>query len=159
MTRMPFYIDASSTITIQQLRSKLFKMQRDYGIKLCVIDYLQLINGNGNKDRQNEVSEISRQIKQIARETNIPIVCLSQLSRKAEAREDKRPMMSDLRDSGAIEQDADIISFLYREDYYDKTLSDLEKEKTELIIAKHRNGSTGTVELRFTKDFGVFRDF
>ncbi|ABC01225.1 replicative DNA helicase [Mycoplasma capricolum] len=160
---IPIYIDATPGISTQEIRSKLYKMKRDYDIKLCVIDYLQLIVGSQNKDRQNEVSEISRQLKQIARETSIPIICLSQLSRRAETREDKRPMLSDLRDSGAIEQDADIVAFLYRDDYYKKDQSDnqsnLEKEKTELILAKHRNGATGTVFLRFIKDFGVFRDW
>ncbi|WP_434325935.1 replicative DNA helicase [Mycoplasma leachii] len=160
---IPIYIDATPGISTQEIRSKLYKMKRDHDIKLCVIDYLQLIVGSQNKDRQNEVSEISRQLKQIARETSIPIICLSQLSRRAETREDKRPMLSDLRDSGAIEQDADIVAFLYRDDYYKKNQSDnqsnLEKEKTELILAKHRNGATGTVFLRFIKDFGVFRDW
>lgn len=134
-------------------------MKRDYNIKLCVVDYLQLIPGSNYKDRQNEVSEISRQLKQIARETQIPIICLSQLSRRAETREDKRPMMSDLRDSGAIEQDADLVAFLYREDYYNKELSESDKQKTELIIAKHRNGATKTVELRYIKDYGKFMDW
>ncbi|WFQ91351.1 replicative DNA helicase [Mycoplasma feriruminatoris] len=159
LEQIPIYIDATPGISTQEIRSKLYKMKRDYNIKLCVIDYLQLIVGSSNKDRQNEVSEISRQLKQIARETSIPIICLSQLSRRAETREDKRPMLSDLRDSGAIEQDADIVAFLYRDDYYKKDLTDLDKEKTELILAKHRNGATGTVFLRFIKDFGVFRDW
>ncbi|CAE77565.1 replicative DNA helicase [Mycoplasma mycoides] len=159
LEEIPIYIDASPGISTQEIRSKLYKMKRDHNIKLCVIDYLQLIVGSQNKDRQNEVSEISRQLKQIARETSIPIICLSQLSRRAETREDKRPMLSDLRDSGAIEQDADIVTFLYRDDYYKKDLTDLDKEKTELILAKHRNGATGTVLLRFIKDFGVFRDW
>ncbi|QVK09253.1 replicative DNA helicase [Mycoplasma mycoides] len=159
LEEIPIYIDATPGISTQEIRSKLYKMKRDHDIKLCVIDYLQLIVGSQNKDRQNEVSEISRQLKQIARETSIPIICLSQLSRRAETREDKRPMLSDLRDSGAIEQDADIVAFLYRDDYYKKDLTDLDKEKTELILAKHRNGATGTVLLRFIKDFGVFRDW
>ncbi|WFQ96351.1 replicative DNA helicase [Mycoplasma feriruminatoris] len=159
LEQIPIYIDATPGISTQEIRSKLYKMKRDYNIKLCVIDYLQLIVGSSNKDRQNEVSEISRQLKQIARETSIPIICLSQLSRRAETREDKRPMLSDLRDSGSIEQDADIVAFLYRDDYYKKDLTDLDKEKTELILAKHRNGATGTVFLRFIKDFGVFRDW
>ncbi|QVK01905.1 replicative DNA helicase [Mycoplasma mycoides subsp. capri] len=159
LEEIPIYIDATPGISTQEIRSKLYKMKRDHNIKLCVIDYLQLIVGSQNKDRQNEVSEISRQLKQIARETSIPIICLSQLSRRAETREDKRPMLSDLRDSGAIEQDADIVAFLYRDDYYKKDLTDLDKEKTELILAKHRNGATGTVLLRFIKDFGVFRDW
>ncbi|QQY78177.1 replicative DNA helicase [Mycoplasma mycoides subsp. capri] len=159
LEEIPIYIDATPGISTQEIRSKLYKMKRDHNIKLCVIDYLQLIVGSQNKDRQNEISEISRQLKQIAREVDIPIICLSQLSRRVETREDKRPMLSDLRDSGAIEQDADIVAFLYRDDYYKKDLTDLDKEKTELIIAKHRNGATGTVLLRFIKDFGVFRDW
>ncbi|EOA07250.1 Replicative DNA helicase DnaC [Mycoplasma yeatsii 13926] len=159
LNKTPIYIDPTPGITIQQIRSKLYKMKRDHDIKLCVVDYLQLISGSNYKDRQNEVSEISRQLKQIARETQIPIICLSQLSRRAETREDKRPMMSDLRDSGAIEQDADLVAFLYREDYYNKDLGESEKQKTELIIAKHRNGATTTVELRFIKDHGRFMDW
>lgn len=159
LNKTPIYIDPTPGITIQQIRSKLYKMKRDHNIKLCVVDYLQLITGSNYKDRQNEVSEISRQLKQIARETQIPIICLSQLSRRAETREDKRPMMSDLRDSGAIEQDADLVAFLYREDYYNKELSESDKQKTELIIAKHRNGATKTVELRFIKDYGKFMDW
>ncbi|UWD35126.1 replicative DNA helicase [Mycoplasma cottewii] len=159
LNKTPIYIDPTPGITIQQIRSKLYKMKRDHDIKLCVVDYLQLIAGSNYKDRQNEVSEISRQLKQIARETQIPIICLSQLSRRAETREDKRPMMSDLRDSGAIEQDADLVAFLYREDYYNKDLSESDKQKTELIIAKHRNGATTTVELRFIKDHGRFMDW
>ncbi|WP_031542446.1 replicative DNA helicase [Mesoplasma photuris] len=158
------FIDDTPGITIQQIQSKLHKLKRDHGVTLCVIDYLQLITtpGASGSDRQNEISNISRQLKRIARDTGIPIVCLSQLSRSVEKREDKRPMMSDLRDSGAIEQDADIIMFLYRKDYYEnKSQEEREADPidaTELIIAKHRNGSTGTVELTFNKAFGKFVD-
>lgn len=158
------FIDDTPGITIQQIQSQLHKMKRDEGINLCVIDYLQLIStpGSNGENRQNEISNISRQLKKIARDVNVPIICLSQLSRSVEKREDKRPMMSDLRDSGAIEQDADIVMFLYRDEYYknkvveDKTTHNL--QETELIISKHRNGSTGTVKLTFNLEFGKFLD-
>ncbi|WP_026389416.1 replicative DNA helicase [[Acholeplasma] multilocale] len=158
------YIDDTPGVTVQQIQSKLHKLKRDHNITLCVIDYLQLITtpGSNGSDRQNEISNISRQLKRIARDTGVSIVCLSQLSRSVEKREDKRPIMSDLRDSGAIEQDADIIMFLYRPEYYqNKTADELIADpisETELIIAKHRNGSTGTVELSFNKAFGKFID-
>ncbi|WP_027063524.1 replicative DNA helicase [Mesoplasma seiffertii] len=158
------FIDDTPGITIQQIQSKLHKLKRDHEVELCIIDYLQLITtpGASGNDRQNEISNISRQLKRIARDTGIPIVCLSQLSRGVEKREDKRPLMSDLRDSGAIEQDADIIMFLFRDDYqnHNRTPEQIEDpiSEVELIIAKHRNGSTGTVELYFDKAHGKFTD-
>ncbi|QIN46407.1 replicative DNA helicase [Mycoplasma capricolum subsp. capripneumoniae] len=153
------YIDDSALLTTQQIRTRLYKLKKEQNIELCVIDYLQLIKSLEEKDKQNEVSEISRQLKQIARELNIPIICLSQLSRRVETREDKRPILSDLRDSGAIEQDADIVTFLYRKSYYDKkedSNKNLKIEPTELIIAKHRNGATGTIIFNFEKQYGIF---
>ena len=130
------------------------KLEKDIG--LIVIDYLQLIQGtNGkNSSREQEISEISRSLKIIAKELNVPVIALSQLARATEKRDDKRPMLSDLRESGAIEQDADIVMFLYRDDYYNK-----ESEKrniAEVIIAKHRGGSTGTVELAWMGNFTKF---
>ncbi|AXK50702.1 replicative DNA helicase [Spiroplasma alleghenense] len=161
--KMNIVIDDSPGINILQIQSKLRKMKRDFDIDLCVIDYLQLISTIGNGDnRQNEIATISRQLKKIAREIEIPIVCLSQLSRSVEKREDRTPIMSDLRDSGAIEQDADVIMFLYREAYYEKKSGYDEildnTEETDLIISKHRNGATGVVKLNFHKSFGKFTD-
>lgn len=158
------FIDDTPGITIQQIQSKLYKLKRDEEVNLCVIDYLQLITtpGANINDRQNEISTISRQLKRIARDTGIPIICLSQLSRSVEKREDKKPIMSDLRDSGAIEQDADIIMFLYRKEYYEHNTTDQDDgnsiHDTELIIAKHRNGATGTVNLSFNLRYGKFVD-
>jgi replicative DNA helicase len=155
---LPIEIDDTPGLNILQLQNKLRKLKRERGVDICFIDYLQLISSQNTRsdNRQNEVSAISRQIKRIARELEMPIICLSQLSRNVEQREDKRPLMSDLRDSGAIEQDADIIMFLYRAEYYTKSAED--DSKAELIFAKHRNGSIGTVELSFSKDFGEFAD-
>ncbi|MFC0210953.1 replicative DNA helicase [Paenibacillus chartarius] len=149
------YIDDTPTITVQDIRAKCRRLQQEKGLGMILIDYLQLIAGRGKGDnRQQEVSEISRTLKQIARELNVPVIALSQLSRGVEQRQDKRPMMSDLRESGSIEQDADIVAFLYRDDYYDKESE--KKNIIEIIIAKQRNGPVGTVELAFLKHFNKF---
>lgn len=150
------YIDDSASITVSEIRAKCRRLKKEKGLGLVVIDYLQLIHGKGKggENRQQEVSEISRTLKAIARELEVPIIALSQLSRGVEQRQDKRPMMSDLRESGSIEQDADIVSFLYRDDYYNQ---DSEKKNIiEIIIAKQRNGPVGTVELVFLKNFNKF---
>ncbi|MBD0382232.1 replicative DNA helicase [Paenibacillus sedimenti] len=149
------YIDDTPTITVADIRAKCRRLQQEKGLGMILIDYLQLIAGRGKGDnRQQEVSEISRTLKQIARELNVPVIALSQLSRGVEQRQDKRPMMSDLRESGSIEQDADIVAFLYRDDYYDKESE--KKNIIEIIIAKQRNGPVGTVELAFLKQFNKF---
>ncbi|MBY0223376.1 MULTISPECIES: replicative DNA helicase [Sporosarcina] len=150
------FIDDSPGIRINEIRSKCRRLQQEHGLGMIMIDYLQLIMGSGRSsdNRQQEVSEISRSLKALARELKIPVIALSQLSRGVEQRQDKRPMMSDLRESGSIEQDADIVSFLYREDYYDKETE--MQNMIEIIIAKQRNGPTGTVTLAFAKEYNKF---
>lgn len=150
------YIDDTPGITVADIRAKCRRLKKEKGLGMILIDYLQLIQGRGKagENRQQEVSEISRTLKQIARELEVPVIALSQLSRGVEQRQDKRPMMSDLRESGSIEQDADIVSFLYRDDYYDKETE--KKNIIEIIIAKQRNGPVGTVELVFLKQFNKF---
>ena len=150
-------IDDTPGISITELRSKCRKMKLEYGLSLVIIDYLQLMSGSGTKsgeNRQQEISEISRSLKALARELNAPVVALSQLSRACETRTDHRPMLSDLRESGAIEQDADIVMFLYRDDYYNKESE--KKDIAEVIIAKQRGGSTGTVELLWMGNYTKF---
>ncbi|UVI33720.1 replicative DNA helicase [Paenibacillus spongiae] len=150
------FIDDTPALTVSEIRSKCRALKKqDAGLGLILIDYLQLISSRERKEnRQQEVSEISRTLKQIARELEVPVIALSQLSRGVEQRQDKRPMMSDLRESGSIEQDADIVAFLYRDDYYDKESE--KKNIIEIIIAKQRNGPVGTVELAFLKNFNKF---
>ena len=141
-----------------EMRSRARRLKAEHGLDLIVVDYLQLMQGSGKRnlsgDRQQEVSEISRSLKALARELNVPIIALSQLSRSVESRQVKRPMLSDLRESGSLEQDADIVIFLYREDYYNPETEN--KNITELIVAKHRNGPVGTVNLFFHKQFTKF---
>lgn len=149
-------IDDTPGISITELRSKCRKMKLEYGLSMVIIDYLQLMSGSGKSgdNRQQEISEISRSLKALARELNAPVVALSQLSRACETRQDHRPMLSDLRESGAIEQDADVVMFLYRDDYYNK---DTDKPNVaEVIIAKQRNGPIGTVELLWRPEFTKF---
>lgn len=150
------FIDDSSGIRVNEIRSKCRRLQQEHGLGMIIIDYLQLISGSGRagENRQQEVSEISRSLKGLARELKVCVIALSQLSRGVEQRQDKRPMMSDLRESGSIEQDADIVSFLYREDYYDKETEN--QNIIEIIIAKQRNGPTGTVSLAFAKEYNKF---
>ncbi len=148
-------IDDTPGISIGELRSKCRKYHQENELSIIIIDYLQLMSGNGKTDsRQQEISEISRSLKALARELNVPVVALSQLSRAVEKRDDHRPMLSDLRESGAIEQDADVVMFLYRDDYYNKE-SD-KKGIAEVIIAKQRNGPIGTVELVWLPDYTKF---
>ncbi|MCR5784568.1 MAG: replicative DNA helicase [Eubacterium sp.] len=150
-------IDDTPSISISELRSKCRKYKLDHDLKVILIDYLQLMSGNGKTDsRQQEISDISRALKALARELNVPVVALSQLSRAVEKRDDKRPMLSDLRESGAIEQDADVVMFLYREDYYNKDTEN--KNVAEVIIAKQRNGPTGTVNLTWLPQYTQFRN-
>lgn len=150
-------IDDTSGISIAEMRSKCRKYKLEQGLDLIIIDYLQLMSGSGgksNESRQQEISEISRSLKGLARELNVPVIALSQLSRAVESRTDKRPMLSDLRESGAIEQDADVCMFIYREDYYIPDTED--KNIAEIIIAKQRNGPIGTVRLAWMPQYTRF---
>lgn len=150
-------IDDTPGISIGELRSKCRKFKLEHDLKVVIIDYLQLMSGNGSKggeNRQQEISEISRSLKALARELSVPVIALSQLSRACETRQDHRPMLSDLRESGAIEQDADVVMFLYRDDYYNKDTE--AKNIAEVIIAKQRNGPIGTVELVWLPDYTKF---
>lgn len=153
-------IDDTPGITIGEIRAKCRRLaSSEKGLSLVVIDYLQLISGGKNygANRQQEVSDISRSLKTLAMELEVPVIALSQLSRSVEAREDKRPLMSDLRESGSIEQDADIVAFLYRDDYYNKEARTEDNNSiSELIIGKHRNGPTATIELLFKKNTSTF---
>ena len=150
-------IDDTPGITVSELRSKCRKLKLEKGLDVIIIDYLQLMSGSSgsrSESRQQEISEISRSLKAVARELNVPVIALSQLSRAVEQRPDHRPMLSDLRESGAIEQDADVVMFLYRDDYYHR---DTElKGISEVIIAKQRNGPIGTVELVWLPEYTKF---
>ncbi|HWO97539.1 MAG TPA: replicative DNA helicase [Bacillus sp. (in: firmicutes)] len=151
------FIDDTPGIRVSEIRAKCRRLKQESGLGMILIDYLQLIQGsgrNGGENRQQEVSEISRSLKALARELKVPVIALSQLSRGVEQRQDKRPMMSDIRESGSIEQDADIVAFLYRDDYYDRETEN--KNIIEIIIAKQRNGPVGTVQLAFVKEYNKF---
>ncbi len=158
------FIEDSAFIKVNEVKAKCKLLKNEKGLDLVVIDYLQLLQGSKKTDnRQQEVSEISRSLKQMARELECPVIALSQLSRSVESRHDKRPMMSDLRESGSIEQDADIVSFLYRSDYYrsedadeDEVREPSDVSTVEVIVAKNRNGQTGTAELAFMKRYNRF---
>lgn len=160
LSAAPIFIDDTAGITVMEMRSKARRLKIEYDLQLIIIDYLQLMQGSskgkGGENRQQEISEISRSLKALAREINVPVIALSQLSRSVESRQVKKPMLSDLRESGSLEQDADIVAFLYRDDYYNPD-SD-KKNITEVIIAKHRNGPVDTVQLFFHKQFTKFSD-
>ncbi len=172
LSRTKIFIDDTPGIRITDIRAKCRRLKQEHGLDMIMIDYLQLIQGSGSRssdNRQQEVSEISRMLKAIARELECPVIALSQLSRGVEQRQDKRPMMSDIRESGSIEQDADIVAFLYRDDYYSRGGEDEDGEavdagvqdengEIEIIIAKQRNGPTGTVKLHFMKQYNKFTD-
>ena len=164
LAEAPIYIDDTPGIRVSEIRAKCRRLKQERNnLGLVVIDYLQLIEGNGKESRQQEVSEISRNLKQLAEELKVPVIALSQLSRGVEQRQDKRPIMSDIRESGSIEQDADIVAFLYRDDYYRQEpdengqVPEVEPNSTiEVIIEKNRSGPRGTVELNFMKEFNKF---
>lgn len=150
------YVDDTAFLTVMDLRSRARMMTSTYGIKLLIVDYLQLMQSTSNYrgNKVLEITEISQNLKSIAKELNIPVVAVSQLSREVEKRDNKRPQLADLRESGSIEQDADLVTFIYRPEYYDENAKD--KGEAELIIAKHRNGPTGKVKLQFNQRYALF---
>ena len=156
LSEAPIYIDDTPGISIMEIRAKCRKLKLEKNIGLVIIDYLQLVQGSGKRNarREQEISEISRSLKILAKELDVPVIALSQLSRAAEQRQDHRPMLSDLRESGAIEQDADIVMFIYRDDYYNENSE--KKNIAEITLAKHRGGSTGTVELLWLGNYTKF---
>tara|TARA_B100001778_G_scaffold63383_1_gene49623 strand:- start:65 stop:817 length:753 start_codon:yes stop_codon:yes gene_type:complete len=161
LKELPLYIDDSSLLSPMELRARARRMNRQLpnGLSLIVVDYLQLMQVPGSlENRVNQISEISRSLKSLARELNIPVIALSQLSRAVEQRNDKQPMMADLRDSGAIEQDADVILFIYRDEVYNKEDPN-NKNIAKIIIGKQRNGPIGDVTLTFLKEYAKFVDY
>ena len=158
LKKQKFFIDDTPGIKVSEMYAKARKLAQDEGLYMIVVDYIQLIQATGQSDsRQQEVSEISRRLKAMARELNVPLIALSQLSRSVEARQDKRPMLSDLRESGALEQDADLVLFLYRDAYYNREENaENTREDVELLLAKHRNGATGRITLAFEKEINAF---
>jgi len=158
LSSLKFFIDDNAIQNIMDIRAKARKLKMDHNLDFLIIDYLQLLNsGKKHENRHQEVSDISRALKSLAKELNIPIIALSQLSRAVDSRVDKRPILSDLRESGAIEQDADLIMFLYRDVVYNPETED--PEKAELIIGKHRNGSIGSIDLQFHNQLTLFQDY
>jgi replicative DNA helicase len=152
----PIYVDDSSVVNVTDIRAKCRRVERSHGLDLVVVDYLQLMQGNARENRQQEIAEISRGLKNLAAELKVPIIAVSQLNRSAEQREDKRPRLSDLRESGALEQDADIVMFIYRDEYYRRDTD--QKGVAEIQIAKHRSGETGIVNMTFQANYTRFRD-
>ena len=156
IVKTDIYVDETPGIRLSEMKSKLKRLKSERGLDLVVIDYLQLMQADGRQEnRQNEIASISRGLKSLSKELNCPILSLAQLSREADKRADHRPILSDLRESGAIEQDADVVMLLYREDYYDE---EVEPNQAKVIFAKHRNGATGTVDLFFNKQCTTFTD-
>jgi len=160
LAKAPMWVDDSAGLTIMELRAKARRLKLQHDIKCIMIDYMQLMDNPGVESRQQQISEISRGIKAVARELKIPVICLSQLNRASEGRDGHRPRMSDLRESGSIEQDADVIMLLHREDYYRMSEPDFQPDNVaELIIAKQRNGPTGTVKLTFMNKTTRFENY
>ena len=159
LMKAPIYVDDTGSITMMELRSKARRLKaREPALGLIVVDYLQLMTSGGTvENRVQEVSQISRNLKVLARDLDVPILALSQLSRAVEQRHDKRPILSDLRESGSIEQDADLVFFVYRDEYYNGDESD-QQGLAEVILAKHRNGPTGSEKLSFLRRYAKFAD-
>ena len=159
LSEAPIFIDDSPALTVLELRAKARRLKGEHGLGMLVIDYLQLMNGRARvESRQQEISEISRSLKALAKELNIPVIAVSQLSRKTEERQGMRPQLSDLRESGAIEQDADLILFIYRDEVYNRSEDNPNKGKAELIIGKQRNGPIGKIEMAFLDKFTAFKE-
>jgi replicative DNA helicase len=159
LSEAPIYIDDTPAISVLEMRAKVRRLAAQHDIGLIIVDYLQLMRGRGNiENRTQEISEISRSLKALAKEHNVPVIALSQLNRGLESRTDKRPMMSDLRESGAIEQDADVICFIYRDEVYNKSEDNPDRGIAEIIIGKQRNGPTGISRLTFIKEFTMFEN-
>lgn len=155
----PIFIDDTPAIMVLEMKAKARRLKAESGLELIVLDYLQLMRGGGNRDsREQEISEISRSLKALAKELNVPVIALSQLNRKVEDRTNRRPQMADLRESGAIEQDADLIAFIYRDELYNKSEDNPEKGMAEIIIGKQRNGPVGTVKLAFLEKYTSFEN-
>jgi replicative DNA helicase len=155
LAEAPIYIDDTPNIAIMEIRAKARRLMAKRKLGLIVVDYLQLMQGDTrSENRQQEISEISRSLKILGRELNVPVIAVSQLSRAVEQRTDKRPFLADLRESGAIEQDADLVIFIYRDDYYYRDSE--EKGMAEIILSKHRNGPTGTIKLAFLERYTKF---
>lgn len=158
LSEAPIYIDDTPAISVLEMRAKIRRLAAQHEIGLVVVDYLQLMRGRSTENRTQEISDISRSLKALAKEHHVPVIALSQLNRGLESRTDKRPMMADLRESGAIEQDADVICFIYRDEVYNKSEDNPEKGTAEIIIGKQRNGPTGTARLTFIKEFTMFEN-
>jgi replicative DNA helicase len=159
LSEAPIYIDDTAALTVLELRAKARRLKSDHGLGMLVIDYLQLMKGRTRvESRQQEISEISRSLKALAKELNLPVIAVSQLSRKTEERTGNRPQLSDLRESGAIEQDADLILFIYRDEVYNRSEENPNRGKAEIIIGKQRNGPIGKIELAFLDKFTTFKD-
>ncbi|WP_457576553.1 replicative DNA helicase [Desulfomarina sp.] len=159
LSEAPIFIDDTPAISVLEMRAKVRRLAAQHDIGLIIVDYLQLMRGRGTiENRTQEISEISRSLKALAKEHNVPVIALSQLNRSLESRTDKRPMMSDLRESGAIEQDADVICFIYRDEVYNKSEDNPERGIAEIIIGKQRNGPTGIARLTFIKEFTMFEN-
>ncbi len=152
--KAPIYVDDAATVTVTDIRAKCRRLKRRSGLELVVVDYLQLMQGSNRENRQQEIAEISRNLKNLARELHVPVIAVSQLNRGLEARTDKRPQLGDLRESGAIEQDADVVMFIYRDEYYNPDSS--ERGIADVIVSKHRSGATGTVKTTFAAEFTRF---
>jgi len=157
MYQVPVYIDDSGQLTVTDIRAKSRRLKRAHGLDLVIVDYLQLMQGSNRENRQQEIAEISRSLKNLARELEVPVIAVSQLNRGLESREDKRPRLGDLRESGAIEQDSDLVMFIYRHEYYHPEAQET-KGLAEVIVAKHRSGSTGKVDMTFLPEFTLFAD-
>lgn len=155
--KKPVFVDDSPGLTVTEIRAKCRRMARRHGLRLVIVDYLQLMQGSGGENRQQEIAVISRSLKNLARELDVPVIALSQLNRSLESREDKRPRLADLRESGSLEQDADVVMFIYRHEYYHPEAIET-RGVAEVMIAKHRQGSTGKVDMTFLPEFTLFSD-